>query len=67
MEVICARVPNCGFRVHDRYYLEKPRFAPRICVRCNGPIKIVHADTDDVAQGFVMDDRGAIMQEVFQD
>jgi hypothetical protein len=54
MQVMCGRTPNCGFRVHDRYYVEKPQFARNICARCNGPILIVADDTDDKVQGAVM-------------
>jgi len=67
MEIICGRTPNCGFRVHSRYYIEKQRFSPGICARCNGPIKIVE-DHSDVAVGGVYmstdpkESPGAILQ-----
>jgi len=49
--IICGALVNCGFRVHDQYFRQKPRFAPGVCPRCNGPIKIVEAYTENVVAG----------------
>lgn len=45
-EIICARVPSCGFRVPFDYFEKKRRFPARICARCNGPVQVVVAATD---------------------
>lgn len=52
IEIICGR--GCGFRVGPDYYLDKPRFAPGICARCNGPVSYVRAGTDDQVEGVRM-------------
>jgi len=44
MQLICARLD--GFRVDTGYFRRKLRFAPGICPRCNGPIKVVQDGTD---------------------
>jgi len=44
MEIICTR--KCGFRVHDRYFLDKTQFAPGICPRCSGGTLVVTKGTD---------------------
>jgi len=44
MQLICARLD--GFRVDTGYFRRKTRFAPGICPRCNGPIKVVADGTD---------------------
>lgn len=48
LDVVCSRgvVGGCGFRVHDRYFETKTRFAPGVCPRCNGPVTVVLAGTD---------------------
>ena len=46
MQLICGRVPNCGFRAHDRYFSEKLRFMAGVCPRCNGPVTVVEDYTD---------------------
>lgn len=51
-EIICGRVPNCGFRVHEEYFKLKPRFAPGVCPRCGGPVVIVEARTDKPVEGY---------------
>lgn len=64
--IICGSVPRCGFRVDEDYYRIKRRFTPGICARCNGPIEIVDAFTEDVAEGTTMDLRtGQILQASF--
>tara|TARA_Y100000310_G_scaffold293381_1_gene322929 strand:+ start:666 stop:869 length:204 start_codon:yes stop_codon:yes gene_type:complete len=61
-EIICGRVPNCGFRVHDRYYEQKVRFTPGVCARCNGPLNIVADHTDETIQGVTMNmETGALV------
>ena len=55
MELICGRTPNCGFRAHDRYFVEKPRFAVNICPRCNGPVEVVEDFTDRLVLGASVD------------
>ena len=44
MQLICER--NCGFRVHERYFVQKKRFQAGICPRCAGPIGVVEDFTD---------------------
>lgn len=51
-QVVCAN--GCGFRVHDRYYEDKKRFAPGMCARCNGPLLIVKPFTNEVIHGAFM-------------
>ena len=55
MQIICARVPNCGFRADDRYFHDKSRFYPGVCPRCNGPVAIVGDNTDTVISGAKVD------------
>ena len=56
MQIVCGNVSNpCGFRVHDRYYSDKPRFARGICARCQSPLRIVHDDTNDLVDNAIMD------------
>ena len=59
-QIICGRVPKCGFRVHDRYYVEKQRFPRQICPNCNGPIQIVDDNTDHVIEGAIMQQDGSL-------
>lgn len=61
MQIICGRTPSCGFRAHDRYYLENLKFARHICPNCNGPIKIVRDNTDTAVPKATMADTGAIV------
>lgn len=63
MEIICGRRPNCGFRVHSRYYFDKPKFAPRVCARCNGPLQYVDDNTDDAVLGYEMGDDGSVVHD----
>jgi len=50
-DLICSRWPvtGCGFRVHDRYFKEKPKYASGLCPRCMGRISVVDKNTDDVS------------------
>ena len=50
MEFICSR--GCGFRVHDRYFRDKPQYSPGICPRCNGPVSVVHDGQDSHVPGY---------------
>lgn len=52
--IICGARISCGFRVGPDYFRDKTRFAPGICPRCNGPINIVDAYTEDIAAGVTM-------------
>jgi len=51
-DLICSRWPHtgCGFRVHDRYFRDKPKFAPGLCPRCNGRISVVDQNTDNISE-----------------
>jgi len=66
MQIICDRTGTCGFRVHERYFLEKEQFSPGVCPRCGGPLRIVNDYTDEKVPGAVMNldqdsrDRGKI-------
>jgi len=53
-QFICGRNPRCAFRADERYFIDKPRFAPGICPNCGGPIDIVHAFTDDIIRDAVI-------------
>jgi len=44
-QIICAN--NCGFRVDSGYFERKTQFIPGICPRCNAPVKVVRAWTDE--------------------
>ena len=46
VQIICGRVPSCGFRAHDGYFYEKKRFMAGVCPRCGGPVQVVEAFTD---------------------
>lgn len=60
--IICGAQVPCGFRVGEDYYREKRRFMPGVCARCNGPVRIVTAYTENDAPGVEMDLRnGAIV------
>ena len=54
VHIICGARPSCGFRVHDRYYVDKPRFAPGVCARCSGPIILVEPYTNTAVIGYKM-------------
>jgi hypothetical protein len=49
-EIICTHV-TCTFRVHARYFQDKPRFTAGVCPVDNGPVSIVEARTDTVVPG----------------
>lgn len=52
-QIRCAN--RCGFRVHTRYFVEKTRFAPGMCPRCESPTIIVEAWTDTPVGGASVD------------
>jgi len=54
IHIVCDARDTCGFRVHQDYYAEKPRFMPGLCARCNGPLAFVRAYTNDVVEGVSM-------------
>lgn len=54
MELICTR-GSCGFRVHERYFLDKVQFTPGICPVDNGPLKVVDDATDQGVTGAAID------------
>ena len=49
-DIVCSRptVGGCGFRVHDRYFEQKKKFAPGVCPRCAGPCVVVERGTDTI-------------------
>jgi hypothetical protein len=51
-DLICSRWPvtGCGFRVPERYFRDKPKFAVGLCPRCSGRISVVDHNTDDVSE-----------------
>ncbi len=55
-ELICAQhsLGRCGFRVHQRYFIEKTRFSPGICPRCGNPVKVVTPGTNDIVPGMMV-------------
>ena len=50
-QIICARTSSCGFRVHERYFYEKPQFHKSACPRCGGPLRVVDFGTDNISEG----------------
>lgn len=50
MQLICSR-RECGFRAHDRYFVDKRQFEPGSCPRCQGPIVVVDDGTDTPVKG----------------
>jgi len=52
-QYICTRL--CGFRVHDRYWLDNPHFTPAICPNDGGPIQIVADYTDEPITDMAVD------------
>jgi len=54
VEIVCADTPPCGFRVHEHYYAQKPKFSRTSCARCSGPIKIVNSGTNTKVAGATM-------------
>lgn len=54
-QVICGRTSSCGFRVHARYFFEKPRFDRSQCPRCGGPLLVVSQGTDNAVAGAGVD------------
>tara|TARA_Y100000034_G_scaffold100070_1_gene123215 strand:- start:219 stop:437 length:219 start_codon:yes stop_codon:yes gene_type:complete len=49
VEIVCAA--KDGFRVHERYFVDKPRFAPGVCPRCGGPVHVVKPATYTRVEG----------------
>lgn len=56
-EIVCAQMRSgiCGFRVHDRYFVEKTRFAPGICPRDGAPVTVVQKGTNTNIAEMVVD------------
>lgn len=54
MEIVCSS-GTCSFRVHDRYFIDKERFAPTGCPTCGHPLRVVTEHTDSVAVGSSID------------
>jgi len=48
-EIVCTQIflANCGFRAPDRYFADKPRFAPGVCPRCGNPVTVVEKGTNN--------------------
>jgi len=60
-QIRCAN--RCGFRVHTRYFVEKKRFAPGMCPRCESPTIIVEAFTDTPVNGAYVDLKTGIVKQ----
>ena len=46
---LVCRNRDCAFRVHDRYFELKKRFAAGICPNCGGPVDVCEPFSNDVA------------------
>lgn len=60
MEIICGRKGTCGFRAHERYFLDKTQFTPGICPVCNGPVVVVEDGTDTAVANATIESNGRV-------